>query len=72
MTITIRAKFENGVLKPLEKLNFKEGEEVIVEIHVPKREEGLRRFFGIVRNVDLELLEEEYYEYISERASLSR
>ena len=32
MVRTIRAKYENGVLKPLEKLDLKEGEEVIIRI----------------------------------------
>ena len=32
MARSIRAKYENGVLKPLEKLDLKEGEEVIVRV----------------------------------------
>ena len=32
MTRIVRAKYENGVLKPLEKLDLKEGEEVIVAL----------------------------------------
>jgi len=32
MAKVIRAKYENGVLKPLEKLDLKEGEEVIVRV----------------------------------------
>ena len=30
MARVIRARYENGVLKPLEKLDFREGEELIV------------------------------------------
>ncbi|RLG75260.1 MAG: hypothetical protein DRO12_05740 [Thermoprotei archaeon] len=32
MARIIRAKYENGVLKPLEKLDLEEGEEVIVRV----------------------------------------
>ncbi|MCS7385813.1 MAG: antitoxin family protein [archaeon GB-1867-005] len=32
MARAIRAKYENGVLKPLEKLDLEEGEEVIVRV----------------------------------------
>jgi len=32
MARAIRARYENGVLKPLEKLDHEEGEEVIVRI----------------------------------------
>ena len=40
MAKIVRARYENGVLKPLEKLDLKEGEEVIVRI------EELCRFQG--------------------------
>lgn len=32
MGTTFRAKYTNGILKPLEELNFKEGEEVLLRI----------------------------------------
>ena len=32
MTITIRARYENGVFKPLEPVNLEEGEDVLVII----------------------------------------
>jgi len=32
MSITIRARYENGVFKPLEPVNLEEGEEVLVII----------------------------------------
>jgi len=32
MARIIRARYENGVLKPLEKLDLEEGEEIVVEI----------------------------------------
>ncbi|MEB3757741.1 MAG: antitoxin family protein [Desulfurococcales archaeon] len=30
MSFTVRAKYEKGVLRPLENVNLKEGEEVII------------------------------------------
>jgi len=32
MSMVIRARYENGVLKPLEKLDLEEGEEVVIEV----------------------------------------
>jgi len=32
MSITVRARYENGVFKPLEPVNLEEGEEVLVTI----------------------------------------
>ena len=32
MSKSIRAKFENGVIKPLEPLELREGEEILIEI----------------------------------------
>jgi len=73
MAKTIRAVYVNGVLKPLEEPELREGEEVIVKIIARVSSTGgLRRFFGIIRDVDLEVLEEEYYEYLAERTSIPR
>jgi len=58
----IKARYENGVLKPLEKLNLKEGQEVEVEIKgrpIDKLEElvkisNVRWIEEIVESPDLE------------------
>ena len=41
MSKTIRAKFSKGVIKPLEKVDIKEGTEITVTIiEIPKKGEG--------------------------------
>ena len=42
--MTIPAKYENGVFKPLAELNIEEG--TVVEVYVPKREEAKPRSIG--------------------------
>ncbi len=47
----IKAKFSNGVIKPLEKLDIKEGREITITIKEPPSEitktiESLRNSFG--------------------------
>ena len=55
----IRAKYEDGVLKPLEKLELKEGEEVIVRVEkIGDRGKVIERFYGLLGSADKELLEE--------------
>ena len=55
----IRAKYENGVLKPLEPLELREGEEVLVKIiRVEERRKIIEQFKGILGPVDEKLLEE--------------
>jgi predicted DNA-binding antitoxin AbrB/MazE fold protein len=39
-TVTIRAKYENGVFRPLEEVNFKEG--TVVEVLVPEEQPAAR------------------------------
>jgi len=51
----IRAVYENNVLKPLEKLDLKEGEEVEISI-VPKS--LANEFRGVLRLSDTRLIEE--------------
>ncbi len=72
--IMVRARYEKGVLKPLERLDLEEGKElvVILKIRRDKGERGLKKFYGIIKGVDLDVYEEEYYEYLSERAGFSR
>ncbi len=55
----IRAKYENGVLKPLEPLELRGGEEVLVKIiRVEERRKIIEQFKGILGPVDEKLLEE--------------
>jgi len=69
----IRAKFEKGVLKPLEPLELEDGVEVTLEVRGISGKSGLERFFGVVKVKSLKPVgEEEYYEYVSERSSIPR
>ena len=56
MSKLIKAKYENGVIKPLEPLELREGEEVLVK--VVKSKKKLEKYFGILGPVDRKLLEE--------------
>ncbi len=69
----IRVRYEDGVLKPLEPVDFEEGEELILEVRRVGSGKGVRRFFGIIKIREAELLrEEDYYDYLSERSGVSR
>ena len=71
MSKVIRARYEKGVLKPLEPLDLEEGEEVTLEVRETPGRSGVSRFFGIVKARESEPVEEEeYYEYITERGRL--
>jgi predicted DNA-binding antitoxin AbrB/MazE fold protein len=66
MSRTIRAKFSNGVIEPLEKLDLDEGEEITVTIIVlPKpsgKKHGLRRSAGGWKGlIDAEKLKKDIY-----------
>ena len=57
--VTIRAKYEGGVLKPLRKLELKEGEEVIIRIERPEeRLEKLRKYRGLLGKASEEEIEQ--------------
>ncbi len=72
MSRIIRVRYERGVLRPLEPLELKEGEELVVEVKEPGGSKGVERFFGIVKARKPDLLrEEDYYDYLSERSSVS-
>lgn len=59
MSKVIRVRYEKGVLKPLEPLEFPEGEELLVRIiDVGERNRRLQRYKGILGPVDEKLLEE--------------
>ncbi len=75
MSRVIRARYEGGVLRPLEPLDLSEGEEAVLEIRERSGGRGVARFYGILgrrgRRGPLGG-EEEYYDYVSERGCLSR
>jgi len=59
MVRVVRVRYENGVLKPLEKLEFEEGKELLIRIiDVEERRRILRRYKGILGPVDERVLEE--------------
>jgi predicted DNA-binding antitoxin AbrB/MazE fold protein len=59
MSKIIRVKYEKGVLKPLEPLEFPESEELLVRIiDVEERIRRLKRYRGILGPIDEEFLEE--------------
>ena len=51
MARVIRVRYENGVLKPLDKLDFKEGEELIVVV------KG-KSFYELARSISIEAKED--------------
>ena len=61
MSLTVRAKYERGVLRLLENVNLRDGEEVIVII---RRKPNIERFIGVLGKAsakELEAYEEEVY-----------
>ncbi len=60
---TVEAVYENGVLKPLKRVNLKEGEKVTVVI----KRDVLELAGSVKRAVSVEELEEAYYEYVLHR-----
>ncbi len=54
----IRVRYEKGVLKPLDKVEFKEGEELLVKVvEAEERRRVLRRYRGVLGSVPKELLD---------------
>ena len=51
MARVIRVRYENGVLKPLEKLDFKEGEELIIVVKS-------KSFYELARSISVEAKED--------------
>jgi len=49
MAKEVEAIYENGVLKPLERLDLREGERVKVEIKRHERERVLERYVGRIK-----------------------
>ena len=56
MSKVVRARYENGVLKPLEPLEFREGEELVVFIRKRRVSEILEKYVGIFGRADVEEL----------------
>ena len=55
----IRVRYEKGMLKPLNKVDLEEGEELLVKIiRVEKRRKALRKYRGILGHVSKELLDQ--------------
>ena len=55
----VRARYEKGVLKLLDKVDLEEGKELLVKIiDVEERRRVLEKYRGILGRVDPELLEE--------------
>ncbi len=61
MSLTVRARYEKGVLRPLENVDLKDGEEVIIII---KKRPNIDKFVGVLGKAsarELEAYEEEVY-----------
>ncbi|ALU11900.1 hypothetical protein EYM_05920 [Ignicoccus islandicus DSM 13165] len=55
----VRARYENGVLKPLEPVELKDGEEVLVRVErLESRENIVEKFYGRRGPAPKELLDE--------------
>ena len=58
MSKVIRVRYEKGVLKPLEPLKLREGEELLVKIMAAEeKRKVLRKYRGILGPVPKELLD---------------
>lgn len=58
MSKVIRVKYEKGVLKPLDRVDFEEGEELLVKIvKVERRRRILRKYRGVLGSAPKELLD---------------
>ena len=58
MSKVIRVRYEKGVLKPLDSVNFEEGEELLVKVMgVERRRKVLRKYRGVLGSVPKELLD---------------
>ena len=56
MSKVIRVRYENGVLKPLEPIELREGEEVVVFISKRRVREVLDKYVGMFGEADVEEL----------------
>jgi len=54
----IRVRYERGVLKPLDSVDFEEGEELLVKVvGVERKRRVLRKYRGVLGPVPKELLD---------------
>lgn len=56
MSKVIRVKYEKGVLKPLEPVELREGEELVIFIRKRRVGEVLKEYVGIFGKADVEEL----------------
>ncbi len=56
MSKVIRVRYENGVLRPLEPIELRDGEEVIVFIRKRRVKEVLDKYTGMFGEADVEEL----------------
>ncbi len=56
MSKAIRVRYEKGVLKPLEPVEFQEGEELVVFIRKRRVGEVLDKYVGLFGKADIEEL----------------
>jgi predicted DNA-binding antitoxin AbrB/MazE fold protein len=55
----VRARFEGGILKPLEDLDLEEGEEVILRVErISERKRAVEEFYGKLGPAPKDLLDE--------------
>ena len=64
MSKVIRVRYEKGVLKPLEPVDLKEGEEV--QVVIQSDESIAEKFYGIARKHRTKLDKEEFLEVLEE------
>ncbi|MCE4599532.1 MAG: antitoxin family protein [Desulfurococcales archaeon] len=57
MSRVIRVRYEKGVLKPLDNVDFKEGEELVIFVRRRRVSEVLEKYVGIFGKADIEELE---------------
>lgn len=57
-TKVLRARYENGVLKPLEPVDLRDGEEVIVFIRKRSVREVLNKYVGLFGEASVEELKQ--------------
>ncbi|ABM81435.1 hypothetical protein Hbut_1620 [Hyperthermus butylicus DSM 5456] len=55
----IRVRFEKGVFKPLDRVDFREGEELVVFVRRCRVREVLDKYVGLFGEATVEELEEE-------------
>ena len=68
----IEVIYEDGVFKPLEKVELREGEKVVIEVKdIFLLREKLKKYSGILKmKITSEELDELYHQYLSERSDI--